>query len=300
MSITIIGSVALDSIITPFGARDNILGGSATYASISASFFQSKINLVAVVGKDFPKKYISLFKERGIGLKGFEVKAGSTFRWKGKYAYDMNERKTIYTHLNVFRDFNPRLAGSFRNAKFLFLANIDPVLQSSVLSQARTSSIVACDTMDWWIKTRKKDLIKLIKKVDILLLNDGEARQLSEEANLLKAARFVLDRGAGAVVIKKGEHGVLFFSKAFHFLCPAYLLETINDPTGAGDVFAGGMLGFLSGCKKLNEGALRKSLVYGSVLASFAVEDFGVGGLIRTTKRDVEKRYKSFQRITRF
>ena len=299
MSILVIGTVALDSVQTPFGKREEILGGSATFFSITASFY-NRIDLVATVGEDFPKRYVRLFKKKGIGIDGLTVSKGKTFRWKGRYDFDLNTAHTISTHLNVFKDFDPRVPGHLRSPKFLFLANIDPDLQYNVLSQVKRPKLVACDSMNYWISTKRKSLERLLGKIDILLLNDAEARQLSGEANLFKAARSVISYGPKAVVIKRGEHGAIYFSKDTHFVAPAYPLETIYDPTGAGDTFAGGMIGYLSRARKINEAAIRKSIVYGSIMASFTVEDFSVGGLLKISLKDINDRFNNFRRITRF
>lgn len=299
MGILVVGSVALDSVETPFGKRENILGGSATFFSFSASFF-NKVDMVAVVGSDFPEKALDLFRKKRIGIDGLEKAPGNTFRWKGKYDYDLNTAHTIYTHLNVFERFDPVIPENLRNSEYVFLANIDPDLQHSVLKQIKRPKLIACDSMNFWISTKKKSFERLLKHVDIMLLNDAEARQFSGESNLFKAARCILGYGPKAVVIKKGEHGVIYFSRKSHFIAPAYLLEMLYDPTGAGDTFAGGMMGYLSRCKKIDEAAIRKSLIYGSVMASFAVEDFSVGRLARLSKREIEARYRHFRHITKF
>ena len=300
MSILVAGSVALDSIRTPFGNRKEILGGSATFFSMTASFF-NKVNIVAAVGEDFPKKYIALLKKKSVGLEGLDIRKGSkTFRWSGKYEYDLGTAHTIATHLNVFRDFDPKVPGSLRRPRALFLANIDPDLQLKVLKQVARPKLVACDSMNYWIQSRRKSLIKLLKNVDVFLLNDGEARQLTGEGNLLKAARRALSYGPKAVVVKKGEHGVIYFSRNYHFISPAYLLETVRDPTGAGDTFAGGMIGYLSTVKGISAPAICRGIAYGSVLASFTVEDFGIDRLRRISMRDIRRRYEHFKKITRF
>ena len=233
MSILVVGSVAIDSVKTPFGERPEALGGSATYFSMAASFF-SKVNIVATVGEDFPKKYISLFKGRNIGTEGLHIAKGKTFRWKGWYDYDLNTAHTISTHLNVFQNFHPEVPSGFKDSQFVFLANIDPELQYSVLKQVRRPKLVACDSMNYWLEHKKKEFEKLLDKVDIILLNDSEARQFTGEPNLMRAARIIISFGPRAVIIKKGEHGVIYFSKNTHFVAPAYLLETVYDPTGAG------------------------------------------------------------------
>ena len=299
MSILVVGSVAIDSVKTPFGERPEALGGSATYFSMAASFF-SKVNIVATVGEDFPKKYISLFKSKGIGTKGLHVARGKTFRWKGWYDYDLNTAHTISTHLNVFQNFKPEVPASFKNSKFVFLANIDPELQYNVLKQVKNPKLIACDSMNYWLEHKKKEFERLLDKVDIILLNDSEARQFTGEPNLMRAARIIISFGPRAVIIKKGEHGVIYFSKKTHFIAPAYLLETVYDPTGAGDTFAGGMMGYLSKSGAINEGNIRKSIIYGSILASFAVEDFSIDRMLEISLKDIEERYKHFSAITKF
>lgn len=299
MSILVVGSVALDSIQTPFGKRDEALGGSATYFSIAASFF-NRVDIVATVGEDFPKRYIALFKSRNIGTSGLLVAKGKTFRWKGRYNYDLNTAHTIYTHLNVFKSFKPQVPRSLKNSKFVFLANIDPELQYDVLTQIKSPEFIACDSMNYWIEHKRKELERILDKIDMLLLNDSEARQFSGESNLIKAAQLIASFGPKAVVIKKGEHGVIYFSKNSHFIAPAYLLESLYDPTGAGDTFAGGMLGFLSKAGRINESIIRKGIIYGSILASFAVEDFSVNRLLEVSISDINSRYAHFRRITRF
>ncbi len=299
MSILVVGSVALDSIETPFGKREEILGGSATFFSISASFFD-KVNIIAAVGEDFPKKYLRLLKERGIGTGGIAVNRGKTFRWEGRYEHDMSVAHTLATHLNVFQDFAPRIPHSLRNSKILFLANIDPDLQESVLRQIKRPKLIACDSMNHWITSKKRSLEKFLHKVDMFLLNDAEARQFSQESNLMKAAKAIVSKGPKSVVIKKGEHGVIYYSKRGHFVAPAYPLENVYDPTGAGDTFAGGVIGYLSKAGRINDASIRKSMVYGSIMASFAVEDFSVNGLLSKNLSDINKRYSDFKKLTRF
>ena len=299
MKLTIIGSVAMDSVETPFGKKDDVLGGSATYSSISASFY-SPVNLISVVGADFPKKYINMFEKRGISTDGLEVKKGKTFRWKAKYHFDLSYAETLSTHLNVFEGFRPNIPDSVRPKDNLLLANIDPELQDWIFERVKPTGIVACDTMNLWIETKKKALLKLLKKVDLLLLNDAEARQLSGEKNLLDAAKYIYSKGAKMIVIKKGEHGALFFSDRLKFMVPAYLLEKLSDPTGAGDTFAGGMMGYISKYGKITDAVLRRSLVYGSLLASFTVEKFSVEGLLKASDKDVDFRFKHFEKLTKF
>jgi sugar/nucleoside kinase (ribokinase family) len=299
MSILVVGSVAIDSVKTPFGKRAEALGGSATYFSMAASFF-SKVNMVATVGDDFPKKYITLFNKKNIGTEGLHMARGKTFRWKGWYDYDLNSAHTISTHLNVFQNFHPEVPRNLKNSKFIFLANIDPELQYNVLKQIRKPTLVACDSMNYWLEHKKKEFERLLDKVDIILLNDSEARQFTGEPNLMRAARIIISFGPRAVIIKKGEHGVIYFSRDSHFIAPAYLLETVYDPTGAGDTFAGGMMGFLSKAGKLSDLNIRKSLIYGSILASFAVEDFSIDRMLEISVKDIEARYRHFSQITKF
>lgn len=299
MSILVVGSVALDSIETPFGKKDEILGGSATFFSIAASFFD-KVNIIATVGEDFPEKYLNLLKARGIGTEGITINKGKTFRWEGRYEYDMNVAHTLATHLNVFQDFAPKIPEGLRDPRILFLANIDPDLQDSVLRQVKRPKLIACDSMNHWITNKRKSLEKFLHKIDIFLLNDGEARQFSGEANLMKAAKAIVAKGVKSVVIKKGEHGVIYYSKKSHFVAPAYPLEEVFDPTGAGDTFAGGVIGYLSVADKISDNIIRKSMVYGSILASFSVEDFSVNRLLKIKMTDINRRYNSFKKLTRF
>lgn len=299
MSILVVGSVALDSIETPFGKKDEILGGSATFFSISASFFD-KVNIIATVGEDFPNKYLQLLKERGIGTNGIVINKGKTFRWEGRYEYDMNVAHTLATHLNVFQDFSPDIPKNLRNSRTLFLANIDPDLQDRVLSQMNSPKLIACDSMNHWITSKKRSLEKFLHKVDIFLLNDAEARQFSGESNLMKAAKAIVSKGPKSVVIKKGEHGVIYYSGNGHFVAPAYPLESVYDPTGAGDTFAGGVIGYLSKAGRVSDAIIRKSMVYGSIMASFAVEDFSVNRLLDIKMPDINKRYSDFKKLTRF
>lgn len=299
MKLTVIGSVALDSVETPFGKREEVLGGSATFASLSASFF-TPVNLISVVGTDFPKKYVTMFTKRKVDTTGLERKKGKTFRWKARYHYDLSYAETLSTHLNVFDGFKPEIPPCVDSKDNLLLANIDPELQDWIFESVKPRGLVACDTMNLWIENKKKALLKLLKKVDLFLLNDAEARQLSGETNLLEAAKYISSKGAKMIVIKKGEHGALFFSGGLCFIVPAYLLETIKDPTGAGDTFAGGMAGYLSKVPRVTEKALRRALVYGSILASFAVEEFSAEGLLKATRKDINNRYAHFEKLTRF
>ena len=300
MSILVVGSVALDSIETPFGKAEDVLGGSATYFALSASFF-APVNLVAVIGGDFPEEYINLLKRHGINIKGLEIAKGDTFRWKGKYGYDLNNPKTIHTYLNVFKNFTPKIPPEYKRSDVVFLANIDPDLQTYVIKQVERPRLTACDTMNYWIENKRKALIRTLKKVDILLLNEAEARELTGESNLLKAGRAILALGARKAIIKKGEHGVLSFSDNSVFSAPAYLLETINDPTGAGDAFAGGLMGYLRKSGHFSsDSEIRKGIIYGTIMASYAVEDFSVRRLTGISYSDIQKRYHSYKQLTRY
>jgi sugar/nucleoside kinase (ribokinase family) len=299
MSILVVGSVALDSIETPFGKKSEILGGSATFFSISASFFD-KVDIIATVGEDFPKKHLSMLKRRGIGTSGIAVKKGKNFRWEGRYEYDMNVAHTLATHLNVFGDFSPEIPKALKKSGVLFLANIDPDLQGSVLDQMGSPALTACDSMNHWITSKRSSLEKFLPKVDMFFLNDGEARQFTGEVNIFKAAKAIVAKGPKSVVIKKGEHGVVYYSKNTHFVAPAYPLESVYDPTGAGDTFAGGVIGYLGRSGKITQAVLRKSMVYGSIMASFAVEDFSVNKLLKISRADINKRFTEFKKFTRF
>ncbi len=298
VDLVIVGSAALDSIQTPFGKADNALGGAAVYASYAASFF-ARPGIVAIVGEDFPKQHIDELKKRNINLKGLKVK-GKTFRWEGAYDYDMNNRRTLKVELNNVADFNPELPEEYRSCEYVFLANTSPELQLNVLEQVRKPKLTVMDTMDLWIKSRKEKLIKVIKKVDILLLNDSEARQLFETPNLALAANKALSLGLKNVIIKKGEHGALLFSPKSHFNAPGYPLEAIKDPTGCGDSFAGAMVGYLAKTKNLDEKNLRKAIIYGSVIASFNAEDFSINRLRTVTKEDIKSRYYEFHSMRKF
>lgn len=299
MSILVVGTIALDSIRTPFGEVDEALGGSATYFSLAASFF-GDVQVVAVVGDDFPPEHLDLLASRGIDLRGLQKVPGRTFRWKGDYSYDLNEARTLDTQLNVFEDFDPDIPEEYRDAELVFLANIDPVLQLRVLEQVRSPRLVICDTMNYWIESRRERLLETVSRVDCLLLNDAEARQLAEEPNLITAGRKLLGMGPGRVIIKKGEHGVVMLARDEFFSLPAYPLETVFDPTGAGDSFGGGFLGSLSRCPEMGVEDIRRSVVYGSVTASFAVESFSCDRLRSLTLEDIEGRYREFTGMTCF
>jgi sugar/nucleoside kinase (ribokinase family) len=299
VSVVVVGSVALDSVKTPFGERTEALGGSAVYFSYSASF-HSDIKLVGVVGRDFPSQHLDLLRRRKINLEGLQVVDGDTFRWSGFYEYDLAEAKTLDTRLNVFEKFVPNLPESYRSADCVFLANIDPDLQLRVLRQVRRPKLVAADTMNLWISTKKEKLKMLCKEIDILILNDGEARQFSGRASLIQAGRLIQSWGPKYVVVKKGEHGVLLFSKKNIFSAPAFPLEEVFDPTGAGDTFAGGFIGFLNKKKnRLDEATLHQALFYGTVMASFTVEKFSLDRLQTVRPVDISRRLALLRRMSR-
>ena len=299
MSVLIVGSVALDTVKTPFGKVKNILGGSAVYSSVSARSF-SPVDLVAVVGADFPKKHINFLKSKDINLQGLRIEKGKTFRWEGEYGWDFSDPRTIATHLNVFAKFNPQIPKSYQKSKYVFLANIDPQIQMNVLNQVKRPKIVACDTMNYWIENKRKDLLKLLKRVDIFLLNESEAKALTQQTNLIKAGKHSLKLGPSVVIIKKGEHGAMLFSKNHIFVAPAFLLESIVDPTGAGDTFAGGLMGYLAQQRQFTQAALRRAIVCGSVMATFTVENFSLRGLGSVSLKDIAKRLKAYRRYTSF
>ncbi len=298
--LAVIGTVAIDALETPFGKSDRVFGGSASYFSYAASFF-TPISLVAVVGTDFPDEYRKVLQERPIDLSGLQVKEGKTFFWKGKYGSDLNSAQTLDTQLNVLLEFDPKL--NFKQTpECVFLANIDPVLQAKVLDQLDRPKVkyVACDTMNFWIHNKKADLLKVIARVDCLVLNDGEARDLTGETNLIRAAQKIKAMGPDKVVIKKGEHGVLLFDGSQFFALPAYPLESVFDPTGAGDTFAGGMTGYLASTGDFSFDNLKKAVAIGSVTASFTVEKFGLEKLRMIQKKDILDRLELFRIISSF
>lgn len=299
MSILVVGSVAFDSIQTPFGEVDEVLGGSGCYFSTSASFF-TDVSLVAVVGDDFPQEHIDFLQSRNIDLTGLQKSPGATFRWKGRYEYDLNEAHTLETHLNVFETFQPQLPESYCDAEYVFLANIDPELQLDVLQQVKNPRLVACDTMNFWIDGKKQALIKTLGRVDILVINEAEVRQLADEPNLIKAAEIIRSFGPKTLVVKRGEYGVLMFGEGSIFSAPAYPLEEVFDPTGAGDTFAGGFVGYLAATRNLTEHNLRKAIVFGTVMASFTVEKFSLERLKEIDYAEIESRYKRIKLLTDF
>ena len=291
MGILVVGSVALDSVITPFGARDEILGGSATYSGIAASYF-TDVSMVAVIGEDFPGAHTDFLKKKGIDTAGLQKKQGKTFRWKGRYSEDMNSRTTLDTQLNVFADFNPELSPAHRRQPFLFLGNIDPDLQNCVLEQMDHPRFVACDTMNIWIENKRDSLLKTLEKIDLLVINDEEAGMLAGKTNVLQAAKSILAMGPKKLVIKRGEYGAMLFGPRTIFSAAAFPLENVCDPTGAGDSFAGGLMGYLANAGTDDEITLRKAVVYGAVMASFSVTDFGAYRLGDLTFTEIESRYR--------
>ena len=299
MSILVVGTVAFDSIETPRGSAERVLGGSASYFAVAASFF-SPVKIVGVVGEDFPEVYLEIFSQRGVDLQGLKRAPGETFHWRGRYHEDLNVRDTVELRLNVLTGFSPTLPESYRDAEYVFLGNIDPGMQIEVLSQLRRMRLVACDTMDHWIQGSGEALRKLLQRIEMLIINDSEARLLSGEHNIVRAARSILKMGPKVVLIKRGEYGVLQFSDSSIFSTPAYPLEEVFDPTGAGDSFAGGFLGHLARSGDHGQGGLRRAIVYGSVVASFTVEDFGLQRLTRLSVEEIEERYQRFIELTDF
>src|SRR3954462_3682927 len=289
MSLLVVGSVALDSVETPFGKAEDVLGGSATFFSASACHLCG-VQLVGVIGNDYPLHKLEPLVQRGVDLAGLERAEGRSFRWRGRYRHDLNVAETLETHLGVFSSFRPKIPESFRKTPFVFLGNIDPRLQLDVLQQVEKPKLVVCDTMNFWIESRRPDLIELLGHVDAITLNDAEARQLTETNNLVKAARWIMKKGPRFVIIKKGENGALMFTKDAVFLAPAYPLEEVFDPTGAGDSFAGGFMGYLAKTGDLGIDNLRRAVIYGSVMGSFAVEKFSVERLISVTPKEIAGR----------
>ncbi|MBI3066852.1 MAG: sugar kinase [Deltaproteobacteria bacterium] len=299
MSVLVVGTVAFDSIETPFGVAERILGGSASYFALAASFF-TPVRIVGVIGEDFPDEHIELFRRRNIDTDGIKREKGDTFHWRGRYHEDINLRDTLELHLNVLSGFVPRLPERYRDAEYVFLGNIDPVMQLEVLNQIHHMKLVVCDTMDHWIRESGDNLQKVLKRIEMLVINDSEARLLSGESNVVRAARAILKMGPKVVLIKRGEYGVLQFSDSQVFATPAYPLEEVFDPTGAGDSFAGGFLGQLARSGDASQRGIRRAIVYGSVVASFTVEDFGVKRLTTASLPDIEERFERFVELTDF
>jgi sugar/nucleoside kinase (ribokinase family) len=296
MSILVVGSIALDTVKTPFKEVEEVLGGSASYFSLAASLF-TDVKIVAVIGDDFPKKYLKLFKSKGIELKGIQRAKGKTFRWQGSYGYDLENPETLGTYLNVFENFDPAIPEDFREAEYVFLANINPELQLHVLKQVKKPKLVACDTMNYWIEKKPKALREVLRQVNILMINDSEARELAQEPGIIKAARTVLNMGPQILIIKRGEYGAVMFSQEGIFWAPGYPLETVVDPTGAGDTFAGGFMGYVSSTNSSGSG-FKKGVVYGSVAASFTVEDFSVNRLATLQSEEIETRFAAFLKLS--
>jgi sugar/nucleoside kinase (ribokinase family) len=299
MALLVVGSVALDSLETPFGRREDVLGGSASYFSVCASFF-GPARMVAVVGEDFPEDHVRFFASRGVDVAGLARRPGRTFRWKGRYEFDLNTAHTLATELNVFAEFRPELPDAFRDSEYVFLGNIDPDLQRSVLDQIRSPRFVACDTMNFWIESKRESLLETLKRVDMLFVNDAEARELAGEHNVVKAARRILGFGPRAVVVKRGEYGAIFFSGDEVFASSAYPLPAVFDPTGAGDSFAGGFMGYLAKLRREDSAAVRRAIVLGSVLASFTVEQFGLDRLKTLAPEEIRSRYAEARQLAHF
>lgn len=299
MSLLVVGTVALDSVKTPFGNVDNALGGSATYFSTSASYF-TDVRLVAVIGEDFPKEHIQFLRSKAIDTRGLEIQKGETFRWKGEYSYDLNEARTLATDLNVLATFKPRIADDYKDSEVVFLANVDPEIQLDVLKQVKKPKLVACDTMNYWIASKPDALQRTLREVDLLTINEAEIRQLAEEASLVKAAKRVQAMGPKTIVVKQGSYGALMFNGHSVFSAPAYPLESVFDPTGAGDTFAGGFMGFLASTMNFTEDSMRKAVIFGSVMASLNVEAFSLDRLRSLDYREIEGRYREFKKLTHF
>ncbi len=300
MTVLIVGTFGLDTIETPFGKKGDILGGSAVHAGVAAAFY-AKTALVGAVGSDFPTEHMEFLKARNIDLSGVQTVNGETFRWSGYYEYDMNQAHTRDTRLNVYGNFNPQLPDHLRKAEYVFLANLDPDLQLKVLDQLEKPKMVAMDTMDYWIKNKRERLHAVIKRVDFVLMNDGEVRQFMETPNLPTAARRLIELGAKAVIIKKGEHGALLFARdGIHFSAPSYPQPLLRDPTGAGDSFAGGFIGYLAKTGDLSDKNLRRAVILGSVMASFNVEDFSLDRMKRLKHKEIMERFDEFRRFSEF
>lgn len=299
MSILVVGSIALDSVETPFGIATDSPGGSALFFSAAASFF-APVKVVGVVGEDFDFSIVNFLTKKKVDLSGIQVEKGQTFRWAGRYHPNMNERDTLYTHLNVFEYFQPEIPAHYRTCRYVFLANIDPVLQATVLDHIPSPILTVLDTMNFWISGKRQELMEVIRRVDVFILNDEEIKELTGEINVFLAAQQLLKWGPKVLVIKKGEHGAVLISKTDYFTLPAYPVTRVVDPTGAGDSFAGGFVGYLATCSRLTNLNFRKAVAYGSIVASFAVESFSFNRLREINRRQIEKRYEQFRKITRF
>ena len=299
MSILVVGSVALDSVETPFGSADRVIGGSAVFFAAASSLL-FPVQVVGVVGDDYPFEELDFLTERGADLSGVERAEGESFFWAGRYSYDLNSRDTLETRLGVFGDFKPRVPDAFRDSRYVFLGNLDPVLQLAVLDQVRRPAAVICDTMNYWIEGSREALVALLGRVDILMVNDAEARQLAGDHNLVRAARWIQERGPRYVVVKKGEHGAILFGPDWMFFVPGFPLEVIFDPTGAGDSFAGGFVGYIASVDSLEPDDLRRAMVYGSVMGSYAVESFSVDRFRSLSDGEILHRIVEFKEITAF
>ncbi len=299
MGLLIVGSLGLDTVITPFDKVEDALGGSATYISLAASYFSGPVELVGVVGNDFPFEYVKLLEDHNIDLEGLQKEEGKTFRWGGKYHYDLNVRDTLFTDLNVFEKFDPVIPEKFKKSKYVCLGNIDPTLQLKVLEQMIDPHLVVCDTMNYWIEGMKEELLQLLKRVDVLIINDSEARLLAQEPNLIKASKMIRELGPKTLIIKKGEHGAMLFTDETVFSAPAYPMEMIYDPTGAGDSFAGGFTGYLFKTRDLSPNNLKCAVIYGSSMASFCVEKFSTKGLEELSNLKIQDRYREFLNISK-
>lgn len=302
MSLLAVGTVAFDAIETPFGKTDKIVGGAATYISLAASYFTQKVNLVSVVGEDFPKEAISMMQNHGVNTKGLQIKAGEkTFFWRGKYHIDMNSRDTLDTQLNVLESFDPVIPEDYQDCEFLMLGNLVPAIQQKVIMSLRKRpKLIVMDTMNFWMEVAMDDLLKTIAMVDVLTINDAEARQLSGEYSLVKAAQKILSMGPRYLIIKKGEHGALLFNRNQVFFAPALPLEDVFDPTGAGDTFAGGFIGYLADCKDISFDNMKRAIIFGSAMASFCVEKFGTERLINLNKEELDHRVQEFINLVQF
>ena len=299
MKLLVVGSVALDSVITPFGEVEDALGGSAVYFSTAASLLTG-VRLVGVVGSDYPMAKLVELGARGVDLSGVERAEGESFRWKGKYSFDLSSRETLETRLGVFASFRPKIPAGFVDSPYVFLGNIHPELQLAVLEQIRQPKLVACDTMNYWIESARDQLMQVLARVDLLIINDEEIRELSGDWNITRAARWVMDRGPRRVVVKRGEHGAMLIEPGRTFFCPAYPLEEVFDPTGAGDAFAGGFLGYVARTGQLTNDTLRRAMVYGASMGSFAVSSFSTGGFDGVTPAALMQRVRNFKDLTHF
>lgn len=300
MSLLVVGSVAFDAVETPFGKSDKMLGGSTSHVSLAASYF-SDVRIVGVVGGDFSEEEMQVFVRHGVDTSDLEfIPEGKTFRWYGRYDYDLNVAHTLDTQLNVFADFKPKLTDGSRNSRLVFLGNIQPDLQREVREQVPNAELVALDTMNLWIDIAKESLLKTIRGVDVVIINDAEARQLTGIPNVIKAAKAILSWGPKALIIKRGEYGAALFTPESYFAIPAYPLESVFDPTGAGDSFAGGFMGYLSSQETLDNAAMRRAMIFGSVMASFNVEEFGTARVDRLTAEEINARFRAFKQMTHF